>query len=146
MSSCQHVKTDGQPCRAQAVAGSTLCFFHDPEKVSERDAARRAGGRGRQPADPVSRPPVSLKTCADVRALLAETINRVRRGELEPKTANTIGYLSSVLIKAVELQEIENDLDMIERAVMPRIYPGRTGGDDVDMKHLVEEGFSCRAI
>ena len=65
----------------------------------EREAARKKGGKERSrkaavlPADTPDRP---LKTAEDITELVADTINRVRRGELDPRIANSIGCLVPV--------------------------------------------------
>jgi hypothetical protein len=49
---------------------------------------------------PPDAPDVQLDTCKDVSDLLSETISQVRRGELDSRAANTIEYLSGILLKA----------------------------------------------
>jgi hypothetical protein len=50
----------------------------------------------------------------DVSALLGESINQVRRGQLDPRVANALGYLTSVLLRALEQGSIEDRLNKIE--------------------------------
>ena len=54
--------------------------------------------------------------CSDsaTSALLADSINRLRRGELDPKVANAVGYLASVLLRALEQGPIEERLAQVE--------------------------------
>ena len=115
---CQQVKPDGKKCQARRVGASSYCFFHDPEKSAEREAAQRAGGR-RNNVAVLSRtaPDARLLNARDVVKLLAETINQVRRGEVDPKVANAVGYLGGLLIKALHETEIENRLAALEAAV-----------------------------
>jgi hypothetical protein len=116
---CLHVKADGTPCRAPALAASQYCYFHDPAKAQERTAARRAGGRKRsQPAVVLApdTPDLALASMADVASLLAVTINQTRRGELDPKVANCVGYLGSVLVKTLEQSDLERRIQMLEEA------------------------------
>jgi hypothetical protein len=49
--------------------------------------------------------------------LLADSINRLRRGQLDPRVANAIGYLTSVLLKALESGEIEDRLAHLESVI-----------------------------
>jgi hypothetical protein len=49
-----------------------------------------------------------------VTALLAETINQVRRGELDTRISNAVGYLASILLNAKERDEIEKRLERLE--------------------------------
>ena len=42
---CEKIKSDGQRCRAMAMANSQYCFFHDPTVTEARKAAQRQGGQ-----------------------------------------------------------------------------------------------------
>ena len=114
---CRHVKSDRSRCRANARHGSIYCFFHDPDSAVERENARRNGGRERSRRAavlPANTPDKALDSASDVTALLAETINQVRRGEIDPRISNAIGYLAGVLLKAKENVEIEQRLAKLE--------------------------------
>jgi hypothetical protein len=117
---CQCRKQDGTICGANAQVGTDLCVFHDPAKQSDGHRARRAGGLARSnPARvlPADAPDVQLDTCKDVSDLLSETISQVRRGELDSRAANTIGYLSGILLKALEQGLLEERLLKVEAAL-----------------------------
>lgn len=102
------------------MKASAYCFFHDPACAGQRTRARRAGGhRNRAAILPPTAPTRRLGTAADVTDLLAETINQVRRGELDPKVANSVGYLASVLLRAIEAGALEERLARLEAAVAP---------------------------
>lgn len=65
----------GDTCAAFAVTGSDYCFAHAPERAEERLAARRKGGRARQPPNVAAVPErVSLRSVEDVQALLELTV------------------------------------------------------------------------
>jgi hypothetical protein len=120
---CRHTKPDGSRCRANGRTGSGLCFAHDPALRSKRDAARRAGGRKRAAkvmALPPDTPDLPLASMADVASLLAVTINQTRRGELDPRVANSLGYLGSVLVKALEQSDLERRIQALEDAAATR--------------------------
>ncbi|MBI3909717.1 MAG: hypothetical protein HY320_02145 [Armatimonadetes bacterium] len=53
-------------------------------------------------------------------AWLGETINQVRRGDLDPKVATTVGHLSGILLKALEVGGIEERLAALEATVRER--------------------------
>lgn len=101
---CEFQKHDGTICSANAQVGKDVCIFHDPAKAEDRHRARRAGGLARsKPAIlPADVPDVPLGTYKDVANLLAESISQVRRGELDARISNAIGYLSAILLKALE--------------------------------------------
>ena len=119
---CAAITADGTPCEARPVVNGDLCFFHNPASASARDAARRLGGQERNrraavlAADTPDRPLISV---ADVIALLGDTINQVRRGELDPRVANCVGYLAAPLLRALEQGHLEVRLATLE-AVMRR--------------------------
>lgn len=117
---CNHIKRDGSRCQAYAIHGSFYCFAHDPESAVERQAARVKGGQERSRKAtvlPVNTPNAPLTTPAEVEALLADTINQVRRGEIEPRISNAVGYLVGVLMQAKEQGEIQRRLARVESIV-----------------------------
>ena len=105
---CKAKKPDGSDCQAVAMPGSEYCFFHDPAKAEKRREAQSLGGRHNhmKTLDP-NTPDVMIESCQDAIPLLSDTINHVRKGEVDPRVANAVGYLANVLIKAVELTELE---------------------------------------
>jgi len=46
--------------------------------------------------------------------LLAQTINQVRRGNIDPRISNAIGYIAGTLLKAIEQDQIEKRLAQLE--------------------------------
>ncbi len=128
---CHAVKRDGRRCRAIALPGSDFCFFHDPSKADERREAQSLGGRqGRMKTLDPSTPDVNVEDCRGVVSLLSQTISQVRRGEIDPRVANAVGYLANVLIRATEMGELERRLAELEALVKtPR--PASTMESDV---------------
>lgn len=121
---CQAKTPDGTGCQAAALSGSDFCFFHDPDRADERQAARSFGGsRNRMKTLSADAPDVKVESCQDVVRLISETINQVRRGELDPRVGNAIGYLANVLIKAAEQGDMEKRLEDLEAVVKTK---GRT--------------------
>jgi hypothetical protein len=118
---CEKVKHDGQRCRGIAMHGSPYCFFHNPAAREARKAAQQSGGQANRaavlPADAADLP---LHSGKDVVALLAETINQVRKGQLSPKIASIVGYLSGPLLKALETSDTEERLTRVEHALQTR--------------------------
>lgn len=62
-------------------------------------------------------PPLPVRSAKDVCGLLAETIHQVRTGQVDPRIANAVGYLASVMVRALEVGELEERLAAIEGAV-----------------------------
>jgi hypothetical protein len=115
---CRYRKKDDTPCWADAQSGKNLCVFHDPIQAEKVRRARQAGGRKNRAATmPANTPHSSLKNGADAVSLLGDTINRTRTGELDPRVANSIGYLCGILLRAFEVNNVEDRLAILETAV-----------------------------
>jgi hypothetical protein len=65
-------------------------------------------------------PDVQVEDCQDVVALMSETINQVRKGQIDPRVANTVGYLANVVIRAVEQGDLERRIAELEVLVKSR--------------------------
>ncbi|HVP52520.1 MAG TPA: hypothetical protein VMT05_10440, partial [Terriglobales bacterium] len=48
------------------------------------------------------------KTAAELRDLLAQSIIEIRTGQLDPKLANSISYLGTGFLRALELSDLES--------------------------------------
>jgi len=75
------------------------------------------GSRNRMKTLAPDAPDVTVRNCEDVVRLLAESINQVRKGQLDPRVANAVGYLANVLIRALEQGEVEARLAALEAAL-----------------------------
>jgi alkylhydroperoxidase family enzyme len=119
---CEGTKDDGTRCRASAIGGSHYCFFHDPTMEDARKTAQQRGGRANRSAVlPDYTADVPLDSPKDVAVLLAETINQVRKGQIGPKPAGTIGYLASALTRVLEPAKTDERLARLERALGARV-------------------------
>jgi hypothetical protein len=114
---CSFRKKDGSRCGANAQPANGLCVFHDPARAADGRRARKAGGIRRSRAAavlPSDTPDHPLGTSKDVSELLAKSINQLRTGQLDPKVATGVGYLSTVLLRALEQGPAEERLAKIE--------------------------------
>ena len=116
---CAHQTEGEKRCRARTQIGAEFCFFHDPALDEERAVARKAGGvaRTQKLVMPADAPIKTLRSASDVVELLGETINQVRRGELDLRISNAIGYLSGIILSAIEKSSYEDRLAALEAAV-----------------------------
>lgn len=115
---CRVLKLDGSLCQAAALSGKDFCFFHDPAKAEARRDAQSLGGRqNRMKTLDATTPDVKVEDSQDVVRLISETINQVRKGQIDPRVANAVGYLANVLIRAVDQGEMEKRLDELEALV-----------------------------
>jgi hypothetical protein len=114
---CRYKKPDGKKCQAHAIAGSEFCFFHDPNRAGDRRVAQQTGGlRNKSASLPPDTPDIEMRSVSDVVALLGVTLNQVRRGQIDPRIANAVGYLSSTLLKALEIGRLEARVSALETA------------------------------
>ena len=116
---CEFRKKNGERCRADAQTGKSLCVFHDPARADDGHRARQAGGVHRSHSAAVlssDTPDHPLGDTNQVSVLLADSINRLRRGQLDPRVANSMGYLASVLLKALD-QRLEDRLAHLEAVI-----------------------------
>jgi hypothetical protein len=118
---CIYVKDDGEKCNANAISDSEYCYFHDPDiPKEEKQLAQTRGGEARSLTLITPLPEMRLETPADAVMLVADTIKRVRAGELDIRTANSIGFLTDKLLKAFEVARLNDKVDFIERVVLER--------------------------
>ena len=135
---CETTKGDGGRCRSMAMEGSPHCFFHNPETQEARKAAQRRGGQANGPAVlPTEAADFALGSGKDVSVFLAETINQVRKGQLSPKIATTVGYLTGLLMKSLETTEIKKRIARLEQALpkSPLGDPMFNPNDHEDVPH-----------
>ena len=120
---CEAIRRDGARCQSHALAGDNKCFWHS-QRISEdqrHEAARRGGLASTQrKVMPASTPDVALRTPEMCLALLEDTISRLRRGELDVRTANGISYAAGVACKTWEVM-LGRRLRKLERLVAGRI-------------------------
>ena len=67
--------------------------------------------------------------------LLGETINQVRKGQIDPRISNAIGYLSGIMLKAMEQGDLEQRLAVMEANVGNRsLDPGSVSARTLNLK------------
>lgn len=113
---CCYIKPDNEQCAANAMIGSKFCFSHNPETKEEKIAAVIKGGKALK-KNHNALLPVLLEQPKDTINLLTTTINEVRKGSIELKIANCVGYLSGHLIKAFEITDLEDRVSKIEKTI-----------------------------
>jgi len=123
---CHFRKKNGNRCGANAQPTNGLCVFHDPARVNDGLRARREGGLRRSRAAvvlPSGTPDHAIGSTQDVADLLGESINQLRRGQLDARVANAMGYLASVLLRALEQGPMEERLRNLEDILGKRGEP-----------------------
>ena len=118
---CMYLKDNREQCQANAMKEGQYCYLHNPDiPEEEKRQARIRGGETKVIA--VEKPllPVKMQTSKDVALMLEQTINEVRAGDLDPRIANTIGYLAGHLIKAIEVEQVTQKVNIIESVLTGR--------------------------
>ena len=107
MERCIAIRQNGEQCKCSPMQGEQYCFFHhpDPEIKKRKAEAISKGGRTKVSKHLPTIPKIKIKSPQDVCRILARTINGVKDGNVSPKDANAIGYLSGQLIKAFEVSQ-----------------------------------------
>lgn len=111
---CQGRKKNGRPCRAFATSGG-LCYLHaNPKKAAELG---RKGGRKNchTPASTGVDPLPPLTTASNVRDSVACLIDDVRSGRVSQKTASVLTPMLNLLLKAIDISDIERRLEALEK-------------------------------
>jgi len=118
---CVYVKEGGIDCNANSMTDSDYCYLHNPEIPEEsKRQAQAKGGEARSLTLEKPLPDLPLETPSDAITLVADTIKRVRAGELDIKTANCIGFLSDKLLKAFEVARLNDKVEYIERVILEK--------------------------
>jgi hypothetical protein len=122
---CKYINQHtGEPCGAFAL-DSGYCFSHDPARRDDKQRAVVKGGEAPKKVA-LHLVPMTIKTPDDVLLVLEEIVNKIRVGELiVSNPANTIGFLCSHILKAIELSSVDKKLETIDRVILERRSTGR---------------------
>jgi hypothetical protein len=126
---CKATKKSGEPCGAIATEAG-LCPFHGDPKHAATLGRKSGQSRRRMPTPSENnyelKPP---RTAKEVRDALGDAMSDLRAGRLDPKTANTLGYLAGVLLSSIDHSDIADRLAALESA-----------RPDESTRHSVEPG------
>lgn len=115
---CEFIKTDGTQCEAHAIKDSEFCYFHNPDiSDEEKREAQSNGGKTKALRINEPLPDIILAKPDDAILLIADTIRRVRAGELDIRTANCLGFLSDKLLKAFEVAKLNDQVEFLEQVL-----------------------------
>jgi hypothetical protein len=126
---CDRRNAEGKPCGAPALRGMNQCVMHSGRaaELGSRGGRRRTANSSESLKE-FSAP----KTAADLRDLLAQSIVEVRDGRLDPKLANSISYLGTGFLRALEISELEVRLVALERQRTPHGWDMPDGSSKQD--------------
>jgi len=63
---------------------------------------------------------VRLNNARSIKTLLNRTINQLLNDEIQVDKARCIGYLGSVLIKSLEVEDMSERMDLLEKQILKR--------------------------
>ena len=118
---CIFIKENSQECQANSMTNCDYCYLHNPKvPKEEKQLVQSQGGKANIVKVEKELPPIIINSLPDVVLLLKDTIYRVRDGQLDLRIANTIGFLSSHLLKALEILEVQKKVESVERIILER--------------------------
>jgi hypothetical protein len=95
-----------------------FCFWHDPDRLQDRAAARRRGGQARHGRSVTAdNAPADIGSLGDVVTLVNRAINDTLTLENSVARNRTLGYLAGVAITALQRSEVEQRLADLESVV-----------------------------
>lgn len=123
---CVFVAATGRQCGCYALTGSEYCFNHDPESAAARAEARKKGGAARQgrviglAGESRHSEPVTIKTVADVLAVIQQGVNDLLLLENSFARAKALTGLTTVALKAIEVGSLEERIAALESRLETR--------------------------
>ncbi len=111
---CKAKTRSGKPCKARPLKNG-LCSLHlNPKRAAElgrrSGQARRYVSREQEPAPELTPP----QTAGDVCDVIGQAMADVRGRRLDPKIATTLAYCASVLLRSLEISDIEGRVAALE--------------------------------
>ena len=120
---CKAPKDDGSRCQAAPLLDGDFCLWHSPEHAEEVAEARRLGGlrRRREKAVSGAYDFDGLTDVGQVRRLLEIAVLDTLSLENSVARSRTLAYLAQIALKALEVGELAERIEALERLVAPRM-------------------------
>jgi hypothetical protein len=113
------MKSNKTKCKANAVQGDSYCFWHSTKMKSKREQAVIEGGNS--PKRSYGRDDeIKIANTRDVLLLIEQTVNDIRQNKISTRTANAVGYLAGIALKAIQQDDFDKRLAVIEYALSIR--------------------------
>lgn len=112
---CKAVTRAGDRCSNAPVQNTKFCLMHtgDNAQLLGAKGGRRRAIYNPEGLEPFTRP----QNAGEMQLLLAQTIVEVRSGKLDPRVANTIAYLGTAFLSALETWQLESRLEALEARI-----------------------------
>jgi hypothetical protein len=120
---CKALKEDGGRCQAAPLLDGDFCLMNSPEHAEEMAEARRLGGlrRRREKAVSGAYDFEGLAEVGQIQRLLQIAASDTLSLENSVARSRTLAYLAQVALKALEVGELAERIDALERLVAPRL-------------------------
>jgi hypothetical protein len=122
MRACKGLKEDGGRCQAPPLLDGDFCLMHSPEHAEEVQEARRLGGLRRR-KEKITSDAYDFEGLSDVgqvRRLLEIAALDALGLENSVARSRTLAYLAQVSVKLLEVGELAERIEALERIVGPR--------------------------
>src|SRR4030042_79509 len=123
MRACKALREDGGRCQSPPLLDGGFCLTPSPEHAEERAEARRLGGlrRRREKAVSGAYDFEGLADVGQVRRLLEVAALDTLSLENSVARSRTLAYLAQVALKALEVGELAERIEALERLAPPRL-------------------------
>ena len=123
MRACKALREDGGRCQSPPLLDGDFCLMHSPEHAEEMAEARRLGGLRRRREKAVSGAYAfeGLADVGQVRRLLEVAALDTLSLENSVARSRTLAYLAQVAWTALEVGQLADRIDALERLVAPRL-------------------------
>lgn len=118
---CVQMLDNGTQCRAWALQGCDKCFSHADDNKEAKMLAVQKGGAVRKAVVETPLQEITINTPTDIVKLLSQTIVEVRSGTLDPRIANTIGFLAGHLVRAFELAVVDSKTEEVKALITHKV-------------------------
>lgn len=103
------------------MEGSSYCINHEPRMQEKKlEAVKNGGAAISYEKLGLALPEMVISNPSDVVGAAVQTVNEVRTGQLPPKVASTIGYLLGIVLKAYEVANLDQRVELIESVLVER--------------------------
>jgi hypothetical protein len=120
---CKYIKPTGHQCRAFAIDNSRFCFSHCPTpeiREAKHKAVINGGKSENYKTLKLDSKPVVIQNAKDVISFLNTVINELRNGQIPPKIASCNGFLINQLLRAIEINNLEQKVEILEKVIKSR--------------------------
>ncbi len=112
---CSAIRSNGEPCKANARPGGALCWAHDPELRAKATQARKAGGHGKSnTARAQKRMPREVR---DIVAIVEAAMGGVLQGKITPSQAHATASLAGAWVRLHEIGELTLEVQEIKASL-----------------------------